>query len=381
MNQTLLKLRKQVPSQADMKAIILCAKKKENLFPFTETTPTGLLPVGGTPNVRRLIDDLEAAGVDEFYLITNHLERKYKEEFENDKEVSIVHQEEVTGTADALENCGDIEEDFYVVNGDVMVSRNDLKCLKKKHLNERPEATVLGDSEEKPEKFGVLSILNDEVKSIVEKPEAAENSLVNTGVYVFRPSIFGYIESSNSSSLAEVVGDIAENQKVKMSVIEDYWMEIDSLRRLWKADRFIREKTVENEVADSAEVHDSAEIRGRVEVRENAVIRENSTVEGPTVIGEKAVIGPNTAVHKATIGEGSQLRSATVENSFIFDEAIVDPHVHVEQSVLGEGADVKSGTSIYESFIGAESFIEMNNSIKGTKFVPDARTDLGEISK
>lgn len=365
-----------------MKAVILCAKKKENLFPFTETRPTGLTPIAGKPAVRHLVSDLQEAGVKEVYLVTNHLEQEFEEEFEEYSNVSIVHQEEVTGTADAVKCCDFIEEDFFVVNGDVIVSTGDLKNLKKKHLNERPEATVLGDNEEKPEKYGVLSIINDEVKSIEEKPEEAENSLVNTGVYIVRPSIFGNIEESESSSLADVVGDIAEAGKVKMDVINDYWMEIDSLRRLWKADRFKREKTLEDqEIADSAEIDSSAEIKGEVKIKSDAVIRENSTVEGPAVIGENTVIGPKTLVHNSTVGEKSQIRGATVENSFLFEEQIIDSHVHVEQSVLGEEVDVKAGTVIYESFIGAESFIEMNNSIKGATFYPDARTDLGEISK
>lgn len=365
-----------------MKAVILCAKKKENLFPFTETLPTGMMPVAGKPNVRHLAENLENAGVDELFLVTNHLEEKFEEEFEDKANVSTVHQEEVKGTADAVKAVGDIEDDFFVVNGDVIVSENDLKSLKKKQLNERPEATVLGDSEDRPEKFGVLSILNDEVQSIVEKPEKAENSLVNTGVYVFRPSIFEHIESAETSSLAEVVGNVAEEEKVKIEIIDDYWMEIDSLRRLWKADRFKREKTVDSgKVSEDAEVSEKAEIRGKVRIEEDAVIRENTTIEGPTVIGENTVVGPNATVHHSTIGENSQVRGATVENSFIFDGAVIDPHVHVEQSVLGEGVDTKSGTTVYESFIGAESFIEMNNSVKGAKFYPDARTDLGEISK
>ena len=63
------------------------------------------------------------------------------------------------------------------------------------------------------------------------------------------------------------------------------------------------------------------------------------------------------------------------------EENIIDPYVAVERSILGEESDTKSGTVIRESFIGGRSYIDMNNSIRGIKFVPDARTDLSEISK
>ncbi|WP_414836277.1 sugar phosphate nucleotidyltransferase [Candidatus Nanohalococcus occultus] len=365
-----------------MKALILCAKKKENLFPFTETTPTGLIPIAGKPAVRHIVEDLRAVGTEEIYLVTNHLEERFEDEFKNEEDISIVHQEEVTGTADAVKHCDFIEDDFFVVNGDVMVSRDDLRDLKKKHLNERPEATVLGDNEDRPEKFGVLSIVNDEVKTVEEKPEQAENSLVNTGVYAFRTSIFQAIEDSSSSSLAEAVGELARRRKVKMSVIDDYWMEIDSLRKVWKADRFKRDKAVSGqEIAESAQVHELAEIKGNVRIGENAVIRENTTVEGPVIVGENSVLGPNGSVFNSTVGANCQIRGASVENSFLFDNQVIDPHAHVEQSVLGRGTNIKAGTVIYESFIGDESFIEMNNSVKGATFYPDARTDLGEITK
>lgn len=365
-----------------MKAVVLCAKKKDNLFPFTETKPTGLIPVKGKPAVRNLVEDLRAIGTDRVYLVVNHLQEKYMEEFQEDGDVECVVQEDVTGTADALENVDGIEDDFIVVNGDVLVSRSDLKQLKRKHLNERSLATVLGDNQDRPEKFGVLSITNDDVNSIVEKPKDAQNSLINTGVYAFRNSIFEHIEASDSSSIAEVVGAAAETEKVKMEVIDDYWMEIDSLKHVWKADSFMREKDFEDkQIADSAQVSDGAEIRGNVVIEADAVVRENSTIEGPAFIGEGSVIGPGTVIHHSTVCRNSQIRNATVESSFLFENQVVDPYVHIEQSVLGEGVDVKSGTAIAESFIGAESFIEINNSVKGAKFYPDARTDLGEISK
>jgi len=65
----------------------------------------------------------------------------------------------------------------------------------------------------------------------------------------------------------------------------------------------------------------------------------------------------------------------------MFGKVVVDPHSNLERSVIAEEVEIKSGTVIRDSFIGARSFVEMNNSIRGTKFVPDARTDLGEISK
>jgi len=93
------------------------------------------------------------------------------------------------------------------------------------------------------------------------------------------------------------------------------------------------------------------------------------------------MIGPNTTLRDSTIGSDSQVRSADIDSSVILEKNIVDSFTSIENCVIAEESDTKSNTVIRESFVGPRSFIEMDNSIYGVKFVPDARTDLGEISK
>lgn len=364
-----------------MKAVILAAKKKDDLFPFTDTKPTGLIPVAGKPLVAHLIDSLQSIGVDDVYIVTNHLEEMYEERFDEFTNVNTVHQEDLNGTGEALLHCDFIEDDFMVLNSDVIVSTEDLSSLKSKHEKEDSKATVLASDESKPEKFGVLSIVNDKVENIVEKPENAENSLVNTGIYILGSEIFAELEKVESGDLTEGVSSLLEN-KVRFEIVSDYWYDIGSLKKLWKADRVKRENLIEEtDISDEADVHDSAVIDGNAIIKDGARIKSNVALEGDVIIGEDAVIGPNSVVRNSSIGENSQIRAATVEGCLMFEEGIIDPHVHLEHTVAGEDIDIKSGSVITESFLGADSFVEMNNSVRGVKFVPNGRTDLSEISK
>ncbi len=367
-----------------MKAVIPAAKKKESMFPFSETKPTGLMPVMGRPLVKHLIHALQDIGVDDIYIVTSHLEEKFEEEFGEYTNVNTVHQEDLTGTAAAVETCDFIGEDFFVVNGDVMVSTRDLENLKQKHEEFDSDVTMLATEEEKPEKFGVLSITNDKVVSIEEKPEEAENTLVNTGIYVFSPEVFDVIDGlgNKQTSITDAVDRLVEREGARFEFITDYWIDIGSPRKLWKADEIKREYSIgRDEIHTDAEIHDTVEIDGDAVIEENAIVKAGTVLEGKVFIGRGAIIGPNTVISDSSVARNSQLEAAKVESSNIFESVILDPTVYVEDSVVGEEADVKPGSVIQESFLGARSYVEMNNSMRGVKFVPDARTDLAEISK
>ncbi|MFB6241889.1 MAG: sugar phosphate nucleotidyltransferase [Candidatus Nanosalina sp.] len=367
-----------------MKAVIPCAKKEEELFPFSETKPTALMPVMGQPIIDHLIEALKSVGVDEFYIVANHLEGEFRDRFENDADVKIVHQEELTGTAAALEAVDGFNKEFFVVNGDVIVSQRDLENLKKKYENTDSKVSLLAAGEEKPEKFGVLSITNDEVTGIEEKPEEPENSLVNSGIYLFDPDVFEVLEKldEDETSITDAVRKLVDREEATFELIEDYWVDIGQPKKLLKADQVKREFHIrETEIADSAEVHEDASITGKAVIKDEAVLKPGAVLEGDVYIGEGAEVEPNTRIKNCSVSHGSIIDAESMRDSIFFEENILDPGVCVEKSVLGEESDVRSGTVIRECFIGARSYIEVNNSIYGVKFVPDARTDLQEISK
>lgn len=359
-----------------MKAVVPVAKKKDSMFPFSDSRPTGLMPVMGKPLVKHLVSTLQDAGVDDIYLVTNYMEDEFEEVFGEYTNVNLVSQEDLEGTAAAVSTCSFIEDDFLVVNGDVLVSAGDISALMEKHRGEG--ATLLATGTDSPEKFGVLSIEDDRVRAIDEKPEEAENQLVNTGIYVFTPEIFDVIERTGSGELTDAVQELIGEVDVTFEFLEDYWIDIGDPKKLIQADRIKREHDMETGIQDDAEVSEKAEVResyiGDATVGPGAVV-ENS------YIADGVKIGPNTVIRNSTISQDSIVEASAVEASLLFESTVVDPATHLENVILGEEADVKPGTVIRESFIGPRSFIEMNNSIYGVKFVPDARTDLSEISK
>lgn len=364
-----------------MKAIIPCAKKEEDLYPFTESRPTGLIKVCGRTIVERTIEILQKNGVEDIYLVTNYMEELYEEKFGEFTNVNIIHQKEVNGTASALMECDFIDEDFIVINGDVVAEEEDIGSLLEKYREDDQFATLLGTSNKDPNKFGVLSIKDDKVTRLTEKPEDPSNALINTGIYVFSSQIFKKINDSEQRDLTKVLEEVVEEEKITYELANGYWADIGSLERLRDAVKNLRQIEVSGEISDQADIHESVEVKGVLTVEDGAEIRPNTVFEGSCYVGKNAFIGPNTVVKDSSIEEESLLRSCDVDDSHLMEETVIDPSTYVENCVIAEETSIKSNTTVRESFIGPRSFIEMNNSIYGVKFVPDARTDLSEISK
>ena len=367
-----------------MKAVIPSAVKKESMFPFSEETPTGLLPVMGKPLTRHLVDSLREIGADEIFIVVNHQASEFEEEYSEDDDVNIIVQEELNGTAGALEACGRIEEDFLVVNGDVTVSTEDLESLRRKFVNTDSKASVLAAGDDKPEKFGVLSITNDQIDELEEKPEDPDNVLVNSGIYMFDPEIFELISEMDEGekSLTDAVKEFIEDEEMTFELISDYWLDIGTPRKLLKADEVKREHEIlETDISEKAEVHEKASIIGNAIIEDGAEVLPGTVIEGEVFIGEDCIVGPNTHVKNSSISNENFVRPDSVIESIVSEGCVLDSGVNVEASILDEETDIRAGSILRESFIGARSYIEMNNSIRGVKFVPDARTDISEISK
>lgn len=367
-----------------MKAVIPCALKEEQLFPFSETLPTALMPVMGKPIIDHLIESLRSTGVDEVLVVANHKEDEIREKFKTDPDVQVVHQEETDGTGSAVQAVGELDEEFFVVNGDVIVSERDLENLKRKFRNTDPEVSMLAAGENKPEKFGVLSITNDEVTSIDEKPEEPDNSLVNTGIYIFKPDLFDVLENldEDETSLVDAVRRMADREEATFELVEDYWVDIGDPNTLKKADAVKREfEITETDISESAKVHENVDIIGNAVIEDDAELKPGTVIEGDVFVGEGTDVEPNTRLKDCTVSLGNIVDAESVKNSLVFEDVIFDPGVCVEDCIIGEDSEVRSGSVIRQSFIGARSYIDMNNSIRNVKFVPDARTDISEISK
>jgi dTDP-glucose pyrophosphorylase len=178
-----------------MLGVVPAAGKGTRLRPFTETKPKGMVDVAGRPLLTHVFETLLDSGVDELVVIVGYqagtIVDYFGDTFEN-VPITYVHQREQRGLGHAiLQTAPHIDESFIVLNGDNIVAGTLEKQIKTHRTTDA--AAILGVERvdrDTARETGVVTVEENQVTSIVEKPDDPPSQLVTTGCYVLPDSAF-----------------------------------------------------------------------------------------------------------------------------------------------------------------------------------------------
>ena len=337
-----------------MKALILAAGEGTRMRPLTANIPKPLLPVSGKPFLQHIIETLERLGIADIFLLIGWKNQRIKEYFgEGEKfnvNITYLYQEERMGTAHAVGIAqSKINSPFLCLNGDIVVSDSYLKGIM--DFYSKCEGSIMSLAEvENPGRFGVVSLSDDKVLEIEEKPKVPKSNLVNAGIYLFTPSIFSAIEKTGKSSRGEY--EITDSIKILMKegdvfgyTLNEPWIEIGRPWDLLLANSALMENLIENV---KGEVQKYVEIQGPVQIGKGSVVRNGSYIQGPVIIGEDCTIGPNCLIRPSTvIGNDCKIGNAVeIKNSIIMNKSNVPHNNYVGDSILGQNCNLGAGTKV-----------------------------------
>lgn len=199
-----------------MQAVILAAGFGTRLRPLTDTTPKGLLLIGGVPLLERTFNNLPKS-ITEIILVTGYLaeqiENYFGEEF-NGIKITYSRQEQINGTGSAVFGVAHLLRDkFLVINGDDLYMREDLEQLT------TADYGVLAAHSQKSAGHTLLKNENNKLIGFAEPTGNEVNRLTNSGAYCLQKTIFDYelqsipmrgesIEYSLPHTLAVMANDI-----------------------------------------------------------------------------------------------------------------------------------------------------------------------------
>src|SRR5438270_766884 len=117
-----------------MQALILGAGYATRLYPLTQDRPKPLLPVGKTPILERICEQLREAGsFDAIHVVTNHRfaehYREWRRGYRNARDI-VIHDDETTTPENRLGAIGDlqfvlrtapVDDDLVVIAGDNLI--------------------------------------------------------------------------------------------------------------------------------------------------------------------------------------------------------------------------------------------------------------------
>jgi UDP-N-acetylglucosamine diphosphorylase/glucosamine-1-phosphate N-acetyltransferase len=380
-----------------LKAVILAAGEGRRCRPLTQTRSKVMLPVGNKPFMEHVILALAANGVKELFVVVGYQKERIMNHFEDGVhygvELTYIEQKELLGTAHALGLCKSfIEEDFLVVNGDNLVDEKAIQDL----IFADGQNVILAVLKSHAGDYGVLTVEQERVKRIIEKPGRPCSGILNTGAYRFSPQIFDELPKTpislrGSYELTQTVTQmIDEGIDVRAKIAQGSWADAifswDLLNANSIALNLMKPKT-------EGEIEEGARIRGQVEIGKGTIIRSGCYITGPVSIGRNCDIGPNVTILPATsiaesvrIGSNSELRNSIVMNgtrigsgAIISDSIIGASNTVGDQTITETGANVVDIEDVlYRAEFGA---ILADNNIVGNRVLMNPGAIVGANSK
>ena len=213
-----------------MKAVILAGGFGTRLKEVVKDVPKPMAMIAGKPFLEHQIHALKEQGVTDIILAVHYMSEKIKSYFGKGIRfgVGITYSEEEVplGTAGAIKRAERyIDDTFLVLNGDTYSGIN-LERFLDFHKAKRSNATVSLTKVKDSSQYGKITLKDNKIVNFGEKTEAGEG-LINSGIYIFEPIIFDYIEPEKKNSLErEVFPKMVQENKLYGYVCDNYFMDI-----------------------------------------------------------------------------------------------------------------------------------------------------------
>jgi NDP-sugar pyrophosphorylase family protein len=220
--------------------MILAGGRGTRLRPFTFSIPKPLLPVGEKPILQIIIEQMKRAGVEDLLLATGY-QAELIRAFGGDgsrfgARISYVEEREPLGTAGPLSLARAYfqnEEVFLLMNGDIVTTLDFAEFLEN-GIRNQCDLTVGYTKHVYRSPFGVLSIADDSVRGIVEKP--SQEFCVSAGIYCLRPAALKFVPENEFFTMPQLIERLMDaGKRVGAYYIRDCWIGIESAEHFEEA--------------------------------------------------------------------------------------------------------------------------------------------------
>jgi bifunctional UDP-N-acetylglucosamine pyrophosphorylase/glucosamine-1-phosphate N-acetyltransferase len=242
-----------------------------------------------------------------------------------------------------------MDSSFLCLNGDIVVTPSYLQGILDLYKKKKGSIMSLASVED-PSRFGVVTLKDEKVVGIEEKPKVPKSNLINAGIYLFTPEIFTSIERTEKSARGEY--EITDSLKIMMNesdvfgyTLKEPWIEIGLPWDLLRANATLM-KNIEEKI--EGEVGKYVDIKGPVQIGAGSTVKNGSNIQGPVIIGGNSSIGPNCFIRPTTeIGSECKVGNAVeVKNSIIMDGSNVPHNNYVGDSIIGQRCNLGAGTKV-----------------------------------
>ncbi|TQK20044.1 UDP-N-acetylglucosamine pyrophosphorylase /glucosamine-1-phosphate N-acetyltransferase [Microbacterium sp. SLBN-154] len=389
------------PSSSSLSVIVLAAGQGTRM---KSSTPKVLHRIGGRSLLGHVLQTAAGLGPRSTAVVVRH-ERDLvaSEAVEVSPGAVIVDQDEVPGTGRAvelgLEALGEADDDVLVLSGDVpLLDAQMLAALLDTHRQRRAAATLLTAVLEDASGYGrVIRSGDDTVARIVEQKDAAPDELavteINAGVYVFQVSSLrrelarvGTANAQGEKYLTDVIGLLREAGLPVAAVTAPdaaAALGVNDRIQLSEAARTLNARTVRYWQREGVTVMDPATtwIDVTATLSPDVTLLPGTHVLRATVIGEGAVVGPDTTLVDCEVGERATVTRTDATLAVIGADATVGPFAYLRPNArLGAGGKIGTFVEVKNSEIGARSKVPHLSYIGDTTIGTGVNLGAGAIT-
>lgn len=236
------------PNDLDsLTAVVLAGGRGTRLLPYTTSFPKPLMPVGDSPVLEILVQQLARDGFRRLIFAVGHLAALVEAYFGDGSRwgvsIEYAREDQPLGTSGPLKNLSDrLPDHFLVLNGDVLCDL-DFATFLRSHRNGRPPRLLTISTHQRTlrSEYGVLTINpHGTVTDYVEKPAYALS--VSEGVYAFSRRVIRWIPDNVRFDFPDLVTALLTAGESVVAVDHDgLWLDIGRPEDYERAQQLIAE--------------------------------------------------------------------------------------------------------------------------------------------
>jgi UDP-N-acetylglucosamine diphosphorylase/glucosamine-1-phosphate N-acetyltransferase len=347
---------------------VLTAGEGKRLRPLTTNRSKSMLMIAGRPVLQYIIDSLVDNDIRDIVIVVGHGREDLIDHFQMGGEQGVriryVVQHKQEGVEHAILTAKDElegEDNFLLVNGDVLVEPEMVTRTLSNHSLMSGDVTMLVTLVENPEQFGTVKLgPNGIVEKMVEKggPERYVSNYAVAGVSVFSTKILPFLEKYGAMELS-FEEFIKGGNQVSATVWEKEWAEFTWPWDILKANKIVMNRMLKGKgsyIAESANVHPTVVIEGSVFIDSGSIIRPNTTLRGPIYIGKNVYVGNNSLIRDySCLCDGVRIGYAVeMRNSMVFERVNVGRMTYLADSIIGADTCIEAGAQLWNWRPGSE---------------------------
>lgn len=210
------------------RAVILAGGKGMRLRPYTTIFPKPLMPLGEKPILEIVVQQLKSAGIQHITFAVGYLAELIQAFFGKGEKwgltIDYSREEQPLGTAGPLKQIQQLDQDFLVMNGDILCTLDFVEMFNQ-HLAHGGIASIGTFQKEVKIDLGVLELTGNQVSAYIEKPVL--HYPVSMGIYYFKPEILDWIPSDQAMDLPDLIlALIAAGQAPQAYLFDGTWLDI-----------------------------------------------------------------------------------------------------------------------------------------------------------